>query len=71
MKDVLINAMEKAKYYYDDINSYDNWLVFRGDYCTSMEFSSWDDVLNWLKGVVFDDAEISDSVEKVLNSANL
>ena len=66
-KETIIAAMAAAGYSFDDIDSYDDWLVFNGDYCTKMEFSSWNDVQDWLENVVFDDPEISDKVEKILH----
>lgn len=65
--DNLIAAMEAAGYFFDDIDSYEGWLVFNGDYCTKMEFSDWDGVQDWLENVIFDDPEISDKVEKILH----
>lgn len=63
----LIAAMEAAGYWYDDLESYETWIIFRGDYCTSMYFNSWEEVNDWLRGVVFDDPAVSDAVEKILN----
>lgn len=63
----LIDAMEAAGYWYDDLESYETWIIFRGDYCTSMYFNSWEEVNDWLRGVVFDDPAVSDAVEKILN----
>lgn len=68
-KEKIIAAMAAAGYDYDDIDSYDECLVFRGNY-TKMEFSSWNDALEWLEGVVFDDPEISDNVERILHPEN-
>lgn len=71
-REKLIAAMEAAGYWFDDIDSYDNsftgcWLVFRGDYGVSIDFSSWENVYDWLRGVDFDDPAVSDAVEKILN----
>lgn len=63
--DKLIRAMETAGYYYDDICSYDEWVHFFSDY-GSLVFSNWEGVREWLNGVVFDDPEISDAVEKIM-----
>lgn len=66
-REKLIAAMQAAGYWFDDIDSYDYWLVFRGDYSESIDFSSWKDVEAWLRGVVFYDPAVSDAVEKILN----
>lgn len=66
-KEKIIAAMEMAGYYYDDIDSYDDWLVFNADFGSRLDFSSWDNVLDWLENVVFDDNEVSDNVEKILH----
>ena len=67
-KDKMIRAMEAAGYYYDDINSYDDgYVVFRGDY-GSMSFDNLNEVADWLDNVVFDDPEVADTVEAILNS---
>lgn len=63
----IIAAMAAAGYTFDDIDSYDDWLVFFGDYGIKMEFSSENDIIDWLENVVFDDVEISDNVEKILH----
>ena len=65
-KDKLIRAMAAADYFYDDINSYDEWLCFNGPYCTTMDFDSWEAVELWLNGVVFDDPDVSDAVEAII-----
>ncbi len=54
MNDNIIKAMEKAGFYYDDINSYEGWYIFNGDYCTKMEFTSESDIINWLENVVLE-----------------
>lgn len=66
MENAIVEAMAAAGYDYDDIDSYDECLVFRGNYA-KMEFSSWNDALEWLEGVAFDDPEVSDNVEKILH----
>lgn len=72
-KDLLIKAMEAAGYYYDDIDSYSDgsWLVFSGEEHTAYfgedTGDGWQEVEDWLDGVVFDDPERSDAVEKILH----
>lgn len=70
--DTLIRAMAAAGYYYDDIaggtpsgNQTD--IKFDMTY-DSVYFDSWNDVYDWLTDVVFDDPEISDEVDRILNS---
>ena len=65
-KEILLEAMKEAGWYFDDIDSTDEWLVFRGDYCTTMYFNSYNEVEDWLYGVVFDDPKVSHRVESIL-----
>lgn len=62
----LITAMETIGYHYDDIDSYDDWIVFNSEY-GRLEFSSWDDVYEWLDGVILDSAEEMELVGKMLH----
>ena len=64
-KAVLIEAMAAAGYEYDDIGSHDEWVNFFSDY-GSFSFDSWQEVEDWLRGVVFDDPDISDLVERIM-----
>jgi hypothetical protein len=67
-KDKMIKAMEAAGYYYDDIDSNDaNYVVFESDY-GPLRFDNMNDVADWLDGVVFDDPEVADKVDAILNS---
>ena len=66
LEEKIIAAMAAAGYDYDDIDSYDECLVFRGNFIKT-EFSSWDDALEWLEYVVFDDPELSDNVERIMH----
>ena len=67
-KDKMIKAMEAAGYYYDDIDSNDaNYVVFESDY-GPLRFDNMNDVAEWLDGVVFDDPEVADAVDAILNS---
>ena len=65
-REKLIAAMAIAGYDYDDINSYDGYLVFYYDY-GKITFDNFESVENWLNNVVFDDDELSDRVEKYLH----
>ncbi len=66
-KEKVINAMKEAGYEFDDIDSSDNRLVFRGDYGSQMDFPSYEEAGEWLDGVVFDDPDVSDRVEQVMH----
>ena len=63
----IIEAMDAAGYYFDKMESTDDQLRFLGDYGTVMYMDSWKDAKEWLDGVVFDDPDISDRVEKILH----
>ena len=43
----IIDMIRTIGYYYDEINSYDEWIVFNYD-CGHLEFDSWQDVWEWL-----------------------
>jgi hypothetical protein len=65
-KEQMVDAMAAAHYEVDEIESDDNNIRFDGE-GSHISFNSWDDCADWLDGVVFDDPEISDNVEKVLH----
>lgn len=65
----LIEAMEAAGYWFDSFESYGDYLLFRGDYGTRMTFESREEVEEWLRGVVFDDPDVSDAVERIMRRA--
>ena len=67
MKDKIIDAMEAAGYHYDALESTDDQLRFFGEYGTVMHMDSWAEAKEWLEGVVFDDPDVSDRVEKILH----
>lgn len=69
-RDYLKMAMEAAGYHYDDINS-DSYLCFHDEYGGSDRFPDWHEVKDWLNGVVFDDPDVSDKVEKIMKSGTL
>lgn len=53
-KQEIIQAMEIRGYYFDEFNSYDSIAVF--DYMGGrIYFHSWEDVEEWLDGVVWDE----------------
>jgi hypothetical protein len=67
LNDRIISAMKAVGYELDETDSREDMLVFYGDYCIRMKFDSYDAVEEWLDGVVFDDPEISDNVERIMH----
>ena len=65
-RSLLVSAMDAAGRNYNGLESGPGFLVFNGDGFTE-RFDSWRDVRDWLEGVVFDDPEVSDAVEKILH----
>ena len=59
--------MDAAGYSFDELESTDDNLRFLGEGGTLMQMSGWKDVKEWLEGVVFDDPDVSDRVEKILH----
>ena len=59
--------MDAAGYSFDELESTDDNLRFLGEGGTLMQMSGWKDAKEWLEGVVFDDPDISDRVEKILH----
>lgn len=49
-KGQLITMMKTIGYHYDDINSYDEWIIFNFE-TGKIEFDSWYDVYEWLNEV--------------------
>ena len=45
-KSELIQKMAMIGYYYDDINSYDEWIVFN-HFGGHIDFNDWQSVLDW------------------------
>lgn len=66
-KDVLIRAMEAARYTLDTIESTDDLLRFFGEGGQTMIMAGWHECEAWLNGVVFDDPAMSDRVEMILH----
>ena len=67
MKSKIIAAMDAAGYSFDELESTDDNLRFLGEGGTLMQMSGWKDAKEWLEGVVFDDPDVSDRVEKILH----
>lgn len=64
-------AMEVAGYYYDEFDSdpENGYLVYQTEFGQNVYYDSKDEVVEWLRGVEFDDAEISDEVARILADA--
>ncbi len=60
-------AFQAAGYVYDDIDSYDGYLVFRPEGGAAYTFQSWEEAAEWIDGVVFDDPERSNAVEWIMH----
>ena len=59
--------MDAAGYHFDELGSSDDQLRFLGEYGSVMYMGSWKEAKEWLEGVVFDDPDVSDRVEKILH----
>ena len=66
-KDKLIRAMSAAGYTYDDIESRPDWVCFWGEFGEEPTFTSWDELEEWLNGVVFDDPEVAKKVWDIMH----
>ena len=64
-KDRCIAAMKAAGY--EQVDCYYCILFAHEDGLTRVEFDTWHDVEEWLRGLVFDDPIVSDAVENILN----
>ena len=65
-KEMIMDAMRAAGYEYNEIESYDDYLVFNGEGAMAT-FKSWNETEDWLEGVVFDDNEITLKVERIMH----
>ena len=63
----LAAAMEAAGYVLDPMESTSGHLRFYGNHGELMFMESWRECEDWLNGVVFDDPQISDQVERLLH----
>ena len=66
IKDLLIQAMREAGYYYDVLESYNGYHRFLGDIGNPMVFESFKKAEDWLRGVVIDDPDISRKVDALI-----
>lgn len=71
LKEKLIPAMEVAGYHFDELESTDGNLRFLPDGTHEiggvMISDSWNDVKEWLEGVVLEDPDTAERVERVLH----
>lgn len=67
--DTILEAMEAAGYTYDTLESHDGYQHFFGE-GTSMTFDTLAECKEWLQGVVFDDPELNDIVDGILNGVS-
>lgn len=65
----IVEAMEAAGYYLDPIESKPDNLRFMHEGGV-MQMESWKEAEEWLSGVVFDDPDVSDRVERILHPEN-
>lgn len=49
----IIAEFKKHGYYYDDIDSYNEWIRFFHEYGV-ISFESWKNAKEWIENVVFD-----------------
>lgn len=66
-KSRIIDAMDAAGYYFDELESTDDNLRFFGEGGQVLRMDGWKEAKEWLDGVVFDDPAVSDRVEKILH----
>jgi len=64
----LISAMEAAGWHLDEVSTEDYQLFRHEDGISIIQFYGWCDVEDWLRGVVFDDPEVSEKVDRIFNS---
>lgn len=60
-------AMYAAGYAYDGLESTDEWVRFYTPTCGTIAFDGWDDLEDWLNGVVFDDPEVAKKVWDIMH----
>ncbi len=61
----MITAMRAVGYTYDILESRDDYLRFFGE-AHVVRFAGWDDLSDWLHGVVFDDPDVRKAVDRAL-----
>ena len=63
----IVEAFEAADLSYDNINSYDSYIVFNGAGGSVYSFESWEAAEDWIEGVIFDEPERNEAVVRVLH----
>ena len=63
----IVEAFEAADLSYDNINSYGGYLVFNGEGGSVYSFESWEAAEDWIEGVIFDEPERNEAVERILH----
>ena len=62
----IIKAFEAAGLTYDNINDYGSYVIFDGE-TEHYAFTSWQEASEWVDGVIFDEPERNEAVERVLH----
>jgi hypothetical protein len=65
-REQIVNAMSAAGLHYDEIDSYNGYIVFREDGGNPYTFTEWQEVVDWINGVVFDDPARNEAAERIL-----
>lgn len=65
--ELLCRAMRGAGYGYLGTDRHGELLRFTDDNLQDIVFANWPEVREWLEGVVFDDPNVSDAVERILH----
>lgn len=63
----MVEAMREGGYEYDEIDSDSDRFVFNGEYGARMDFASIPEAEQWLDGVVFDNPEVGERVERIMH----
>lgn len=63
----LVDAMEVAGMYFDEIDSSPDFLRFTSEMGIVTYFENWNEVENWIEGTVFDDPEVEQEVDEILH----
>jgi hypothetical protein len=63
----MVEAMREGGYEYDEIDSDSDRFAFNGEYGARMDFASIPEAEQWLDGVVFDNPEVGERVERIMH----
>ena len=66
-QDRLTEAMEVAGMHFDELDSSPDSLRFTSELGIVTYFESWEEVENWIEGIVFDDPEVEQEVDEILH----